>query len=303
MNPTTLTRRTLTRRTLTRTTVTFRTWTSKVTTMLTVVGLAAILTAGCSSTNSSSGASSQVAEPTSSEVVSNSTVATVPATVAATVPATAAPATTVDSNACAGADGIPGGADIGATIHGDVDGDLADDTITEYSLNGVPHVHSQLASGGQSDAEVQIGNAGHVEISFYDFDYSLGAPTKPAVAVLAIGATSAGSAAFAILTNTIHYCIAPWHVDGGGMFVGRISAQGPFEGLFCDHAAGSVYNNLTYAEPDGIGGWNVTTTLLHHNFTLLIMDAPQTSVAAGTDADIQAQYGDIVGCDHAPLFP
>ncbi|MCE9623380.1 MAG: hypothetical protein K8R99_13650 [Actinomycetia bacterium] len=265
---------------------------------MTLLALASIT--GCSSTSSSSASSSPSAEPTIGS--STTTAATVPVTVAPTVPATAAP-TTVDPDSCSGADGIPSGADIGATILGDVDGDLADDTITEYSLNGVPHVHSQLASGGHSDAEVQIGNADHVEISFYDFDYSLGAPTKPAVAVLAIGATSAGSAAFAILTNTIHYCIAPWHLDDGSMFVGRISAQGPFEGLFCDHAAGNVYNNLTYAEPDQIGGWNVTTTLLHHNFTLLIMDAPQTFVASGTEADIQAQYGDIVGCDHAPLFP
>ena len=270
--------------------------------LLTTIGLAALLTVGCSSTNSSSGASSQVAEPTSTEPASTTSAVDVATTLPATVPPTGAAPTTVAPNACAGADGIPAGADIGATISGDVDGDLADDTITEYSLNGVPHVHSQLASGGQSDAEVQIGNADHVEISFYDFDYSLGAPTKPAVAVLALGATSAGSMAFAILTNTIHYCIAPWHTDGGGMFVGRISAQGPYEGLFCDHAAGSVYNNLTYAEPDGIGGWNVTTTLLHHNFTLLTFDAPQTFNTAGTDAEIQAQYGDIVGCDHPPLF-
>lgn len=268
--------------------------------VLTIAGLAAF-TVGCSSTNSSSAVSSQVAEPTTIEPP-NSTAAAVPPTVAPTVPATVAP-TTAGGDSCTGADGIPNGADIGATIHGDVDGDLADDTITEYSLNGTPHVHSQLASGGQSDAEVQIGNADHVEISFYDFDYSLGAPTKPAVAVLAIGASSAGSAVFAILTNTIHYCIAPWHIDDGSMFVGRISAQGPYEGLFCDHAAGSVYNNLTTAEPDGIGGWNVTTTLLHHNFTLLTMDPRQIFNTVGTDADIQAQYGDIVGCDHAPLFP
>ena len=265
--------------------------------LLTIVGLT-ILSTGCSSTKTSS--SSSTAVSTTIEVAA-STDATVPATAAATVPETAPP-TSVDPDACSGADGIPGGADLGATIFGDVDGDLADDTITEYSLDGIPHVHSQLASGGQSDTEVRIGNADHVEISFYDFDYSLGAPTKPAVAVLAIGATSAGSAAFAILTNTIHYCIAPWHIESGEMFVGRISAQGPFEGLLCDHAAGSVFNNLTYTEPDLIGGWIVTTTLLHHNFTLLTMDAPLTFIASGTEAEIQAQYGDIVGCDHAPLF-
>lgn len=265
--------------------------------LIALVGLAS-LTAACSSTSTSSASTSSALETTTTIQVATTT-ATVPATT--TAPPTVPP-TTVDPDACSGADGIPSGADIGTTIFGDVDGDLADDTITEYSLDGIPHVHSLLASGGQSDAEVRIGNADHVQISFYDFDYSLGAPTKPAVAVLAIGATSAGSAAFAILTNTIHYCIAPWHTESGEMFVGRISAQGPFEGLWCDHAAGSVYNSLTYAEPDLLGGWIVTTTLLHHNFTLLTMDAPQTIIASGTDAEIQAQYGDIVGCDHPPLF-
>lgn len=274
--------------------------TIKASALLIVTGLAMLSIIGCSSTSNSTASPSSSTAPTTAESTTT-TAASVPATVAPTLPATAPP-TTVDADSCSGTDGIPSGADIGATIFGDVDGDLADDTITEYSLDGVPHVHSQLASGGHSDAEVRIGNADHVEISFYDFDYSLGAPTKPAVAVLAIGASGAGSAVFAILTNTIHYCIAPWHTDDGSLFVGRISAQGPFEGLFCDHAAGSVYNNLTYAEPDGIGGWNVTTTLLHHNFTLVTMDPPQTFVGAGTAADIQAQYGDIVGCDRAPLF-
>ncbi|MEQ1874165.1 MAG: hypothetical protein ABL953_10595 [Ilumatobacteraceae bacterium] len=266
----------------------------------TVLGM--VLAAGCSSTSNSSASSSSSAEPGTTTAGDATT--TVAPTVAPTVPATPAPTTAGGGggDTCEGADGIPAGAEIGATIFLDVDGDLADDTVTEYSIDGVPHVFSQLASGGRSTAAVPIGNADHVEISAYDFDYSLGAPTKPAVAVLAIGASSAGSAVFAILTNTIHYCIQPWHVDGGAMFVGRISAQGPFEGLWCDHAAGSVYNNLTTAEPDGVGGWNVTTTLLHHNFTLVTMDPPQAFNTTGSDLEIQGQYGDISGCDHAPLF-
>ncbi len=261
-------------------------------------GLVAVLGTGCSSTTTSSGSSSINAEPTT--IFGASTTSSAPTT--STAPTE--PTTTVDPDACEGENGIPSGADISATIHGDVDGDLANDTITEYSLDGIPHVHSELATGGQSDTAVPIGNADHVEISFIDFDYSLGAPTPPPVAVLAIGATSAGSAAFTFLTNTIHYCIAPWHIDDGSMFVGRISAQGPYQGLFCDHAAGSVFNNLTFAEPDFIGGWNVTTRLLHHNFTLITIDPPQETLGvSGTESEIQAQYGDIVGCGHAPLFP
>jgi hypothetical protein len=192
---------------------------------------------------------------------------------------------------------------VGSTIHGDIDGDTHNDTITEYSIGGVPHVHAQLFTGGQSDAAVQIGNADHVQISFEDFDHSLGAATPPPVAVLAIGATSAGSAVFSFLTLTTHYCIMPWHIANGTMFVGRISQQGPYSGLMCDGAAGHVYYSLTSAEPASGGGFTVTTQLMHHNFTLLTLDAAQTSHSTDPDSTVKHQYGDFSNCNHAPLFP
>ncbi|MDO8361422.1 MAG: hypothetical protein Q7V88_00870 [Actinomycetota bacterium] len=277
------------------------------------------LTAGCSDSQSiSSGtgtaggstSSTDIGAPGSSAGGGTTSAApttapspTAPGTTAATTPPTPAPTTPPTSpGGCPGAAGIPAGADIGTTIHGDIDGDLADDTVTEYSLGGVPHVHAQLASGAQSDTEVPIGFADHVEISFNDFDHSLGAAVPPPVAVLAIGTTSAGSAVFTFLTLNTDYCIKPWHVSGGAMFVGRLSAQGPYEGLWCDGAAGRIYTSLTTAETDGAGGWTVTTRLLHHNFTLVTIDAAQTFPATGSDGDIQQQYGDINGCGHAPLF-
>jgi hypothetical protein len=207
------------------------------------------------------------------------------------------------AGSCPGVAGIPAGADIGATIHGDVDGDLQPDTITEYSLGGVPHVHSTLATGGQSDAVVQIGFADHVSISFEDFDHSAGATNPPPVAVLAIGATKAGTAQFTFLTNNIHYCIEPWHRATGEMFVGRIAQDGPYQGLFCDGAAGSVHYLLTSAVPDGAGHLTLTQTPIHHNFTRIDFDVPLPVQTITDNAAGEHFWGDITNCAHAPLFP
>ena len=220
-------------------------------------------------------------------------------------PPTAAPTTVGGGGggACTGAGGIAPGAEIGTVLHGDIDGDLADDTVTEYSLAGVPHVHAFLATGGHSDAEVPIGFADHVQISFEDFDYALGAPTKPPVAVLAIGATGAGSAVYTFLTLTTQYCIRPWHAGGGGpMFVGRLSAQGPYEGLSCEIAAGNRYYAINEADQAVPGGdWTVQQTLINHNFTVIeLTDLGSITVPDGPD--VQALYGDFSGCDHLPLF-
>jgi hypothetical protein len=256
---------------------------------------------------------------TSSSGVASGTGDTVPTTTAPTAPADTTPPTTGPASAapttaagpttappagsCPGAAGIPAGADIGTTIHGDVDGDLHPDTITEYSLGGVPHVHSTLFTGGQSDAVVQIGFADHVSINFEDFDHSAGAANPPPVAVLAIGATKAGTAQFTFLTNNIHYCIEPWHRSTGAMFVGRIAQDGPYEGLLCDGAAGSVHYLLTSAEPDGAGNLNVTETPIHHNFTRIDFDAPLPPQTVTDNSANHHLYGDITNCAHAPLFP
>jgi hypothetical protein len=274
-----------------------------------LAGSALLMLAACTSTaeNSigtstpTSGADTTLASETTAAATTAAPTTAAPTTAAPTT--AAAPPTTAAAVACAGAGGIPAGADIGTTLHGDVDGDLAADTITEYSLGGVPHVHSQLATGGQSDAEVQIGNGDHVSISFEDFDHSAGAATPPPVAVLAVGATKAGTAVYTFLTNTTHYCIEPWHVAGGQMFVGRISAEGPYEGLLCDGAAGHIFYNVTSADPAPAGGFDVTTKVMHHNFTLLTFDAPQTSHTNDPEATVQHTYGDITNCSTPPLFP
>lgn len=262
---------------------------------------AAALLAACSSSTTSVGTAADSTASTSSTVTDTVAPDTTAATTTAT-PSTVPATTAAASGGCDGAAGIPAGAEIGTVLYGDVDGDLADDTITEYSLDGVPHVHSQLATGGHSDAVVQIGFADHVSISFEDFDHSAGAETKPPVAVLAVGATKAGTAVFTFLTNTTGYCISPWHTEDGEMFVGRISAEGPYEGLHCDGAMGRTYYVLTTATPAAGGGFDVTERVMHHNFTLLTLDPPIESHTDGPETDVQDSYGDIVNCDTPPLF-
>ena len=89
-----------------------------------------------------------------------------------------------------------------AVVAIDIDGDTLADVVTSYSLDGVPHAHATLATGGDSDAEVPIGNADTVSIQFMDFDYALGAEVPPPAAVVAIGPTKAGTAVGAFLTLT-----------------------------------------------------------------------------------------------------
>lgn len=258
-------------------------------------------TVPATSTTSSAASSDSTTIANDTDPTSTALATTAPP--ATTVPGAAAPTTAAGGGTCPGAGGIAPGAEIGTVLHDDIDGDLADDTVTEYSLDGVPHVHAFLATGGHSDTEVQIGFADHVQISFEDFDYALGAPAAPPVAVLAIGATGAGSAVFTFLTLTTEYCIRAWHAGGGGaMFVGRLSAQGPYEGLSCEIAAGNRYyalNEATQAVPGG--DWTVHQTLINHNFTQIeLSDLGNITVPDGPD--IQSLYGDFSGCDHAPLF-
>ena len=248
-------------------------------------------------TTTVAGATTTSVAPTSSAAPTTLAPTTVPATPAPTPAPTAPPPppTTTAGGACDGASGIPGGADIGTVIHGDIDGDLANDTVTEYSLAGVPHVHAQLATGGQSDAAVQVGFGDHVSIKFTDFDHSLGAPTPPPVAVMAIGGAAAGTAYFTILTLTTQYCIRPWRL-GGSMFVGHLSDQPPYEGLWCDGAAGHIYYSLVTVENAGGNNWTITSRLMHHNFTTLTLDAPQVENQTMSEADMRSTFTSLNPC-------
>ena len=255
----------------------------------TTVGLATTTTIAPAITTTTAVVTTNSAEPDTSAL---------PATVA-----TPAPLTTVVGG-CDGAAGIAPGAAIGTVLHGDIDGDLLDDTVTEYSLDGIPHVHAFLATGGHSDAQVPIGFAEHVAISFEDFDYALGAPTKPPVAVLAVGPTKAGTAQFTFLTLTPRYCIRPWHIDGAGIFVGRVSAEGPFAGLSCEIAAGNRYYAVNSAEQAVPGGdWTITQTVINHNFTTVLFDPPLPSITMPDGPEVQTMYGDFYGCDTPAMFP
>jgi len=188
-------------------------------------------------------------------------------------------------------------------ISGDIDGDTLNDVVTSYTLDGVPHVHAELATGGNSDAEVPIGFADTVSIQFMDFDHSLGAAVPPPVAVLAIGATKAGTAVGAFLTLNPQYCIRVWHnnTTDDTLFTFRISAEPIYQGLQCDGAAGSINHSLTTAEQNPGGDWAVTLQPFGHNFTTVELH-PVQNIPVPDDPDIQHEYGDVTSCG-ITLFP
>ena len=272
--------------------------------------------ASCDDSDSSSGssvASSVVTTSTTTAVttpVDTTTATVVPTTPAPTTappPTTAAPTTaptTVPvSTACPTGTTIPSAATNLVAINGDIDGDTLNDTVTSYTLDGVPHVHAELATGGNSDVEVPIGFADTVSIQFMDFDHALGAAVPPPVAVLAIGATKAGTAVGAFLTLTPEYCIRVWHnnTTDDTLFTFRISAEPIYEGLQCDGAAGSINHSLTTAQENPGGDWAVTLQPFGHNFTTVELH-PVQNITVPDDPDIQHQYGDLTSCG-ITLFP
>jgi len=288
--------------------------------MIGAAAVALLIIASCSD-NGSSSATSASAVTTSTTVAATTTVGGATSTQAATTtiaptteppttdpPTTVAPATTPVTSA-APAPACPTGAPIAsgatnvATINGDIDGDTLADQVTSYTLGGRPHVHATLATGGNSDAEVPIGNADTVSISFMDFDHSLGAAVPPPLAVLAIGATKAGTAVGAFLTLNPQYCIRVWHnnTTDNTLFTFRISAEPIYQGMQCDGAAGSINHSLTTAEPNSAGGFDVTLQPFGHDFTTVQLH-PVEHQTVPNGPDIQHQYGDLTSCGQT-LFP
>ena len=271
--------------------------------------------ASCDDSGSSSGSTiaSSVA-PTSTTTATSTPVETtttvVPTTAAPTTapaPTTAAPATAPASvpvsTACPSGTTIPSAATNLVATNGDIDGDTLNDVVTSYTLDGIPHVHATLATGGNSDAEVPIGNADTVSIQFLDFDHSLGAAVPPPLAVLAIGPAKAGTAVGAFLTLTPQYCIRVWHnnTTDDTLFTFRISAEPIYQGLQCDGAAGSINHSLTTAQENPGGDWAVTLQPFGHNFTTVDLH-PVQNITVPDDPDIQHQYGDLTSCG-ITLFP
>jgi hypothetical protein len=207
------------------------------------------------------------------------------------------------STACPSGTTIPSGATNLVATNGDIDGDTLNDVVTSYTLDGVPHVQATLATGGESDVEVPIGFADTVSIQFMDFDHALGAAVPPPVAVLAIGATKAGTAVGAFLTLTPKYCIRVWHnnTTDDTLFTFRISAEPIYQGLQCDGAAGSINHSLTTAEQNPGGDWAVTLQPFGHNFTTVELH-PVQNITVPDDPDIQHEYGDLTTCG-ITLFP
>jgi len=297
---------------------------------LVLIASIAVVVASCDSTGTGTSAGSDVTTtaaatlpptslpPTSAagtRVAVASTVAetlpattAVPTTVAATVaptttasPATTAPPTTMASPACAGGAPIPAGATDVVTINGDVDGDQVADAISSYALDGVPHVHAALTSDGPSDVAVPIGFAETVTIAFEDIDHSLGADVPPPFVVSAVGAGNAGSAFLTFLSPGDDGCLQQWQLDGNP-FVFRVSQQGPYAGLVCDGAAGSIHYVLDTVDQNADGTWTVATQALTHDGTTAVVRDLDSQVVAD-DAGVAAQYGNIVNCGQAPPIP
>jgi hypothetical protein len=236
-------------------------------------------------------------------ITTTTAVPTTPPTTPA--PTDAPPTTTAAANTnCPGGTTIPSGATNLVAIDGDIDGDTLNDVVTSYSLAGVPHVHATLATGGNSDTEVPIGNADTVSIQFMDFDHALGADVPPPVAVLAVGATKAGTAVGAFLTLTPKYCIRVWHVNttDSTLFTFRISAEPIYQGLFCDAGMGHINHSLSTAEQNPDGSWTVTLEPFGHNFTTVELHDAEPTFVAPDGPEVKQDYGDISTCATA-LFP
>ena len=282
------------------------------------IGVALIM-AGCDDTSKSSDQSAASSVASTSTTVAVTTAPTSPTTSPppttaspSTVATTAPPATdepttaaTVPiSTACPQGTTIPSGATNLVAINGDIDGDTLNDVVTSYSLDGVPHVHATLATGGNSDTAVPIGNADTVSIQFIDFDHALGAAVPPPVTVMAIGASKAGTAVGAFLTLTPKYCIRVWHnnTTDDTLFTFRVSAEPIYQGLFCDAGAGHINHSLSTAEQNPGGDWNITLQPFGHNFTTVDLHPAEPAFVQADGPDIQHDYGDITTCAPA-LFP
>ena len=229
------------------------------------------------------------------------TVTVAPTVATPTVPAPSVPPTIAPTTTCPGPATVPGGATNVVTISGDIDGDLQPDQVTSYTASGEAHIHATLASGRQSDIVMQLGFADSVAISFEDFDHALGAPIPPPVAVLAVGAGSAGSAHIAFVTLTTQYCLKQWTLHGNPFSI-RLSQQDPYTGLVCDGAAGHIHYDVVTAMQQGDGTWAIERSTLTHNFTKVTV-TPLDSLVVADSPTIAHEYGDIVNCDHPPLFP
>ncbi len=278
------------------------------------IAVAALAVTACGSSDTTSGATTPAvtAAPTTAIAAATTTPAAPTTTVVPTTPAPTTPAPTdasptttaaPDTN-CPSGTTIPSGATNLVAINGDIDGDTLNDVVTSYSLGGVPHVHATLATGGNSDTEVPIGNAETVSIQFMDFDHALGADVPPPVAVLAIGATKAGTAVGAFLTLTPKYCIRVWHVNttDSTLFTFRVSAEPIYQGLFCDAGMGHINHSLSTAEPNADGSWKITLQPFGHNFTTVELHDAEPPFVAPDGPEVKQDYGDITTCAPA-LFP
>ncbi len=248
--------------------------------------------------------STTVAPTTAAPTTSVAATTTVAPTTAAPTTSAAGGAASATAGPCPGSGPIPAGATDVQTITGDIDGDVVDDTVTLYSLDGAWHVHATSSvKGWDSDAVVSIDVHDTMSINFEDIDHSAGAATPPPVAVMATGqgANDKGILAnFTFLTNTPQYCIQQWTYKAEPFQWVALQTPGHMTGMVCDGAAGTIYYTLLDSEQNDDGSWHVITRRLTHNFTTAdIQFLPEQDVA--DSPAFPDQYGNIVGCGHPPV--
>jgi len=204
---------------------------------------------------------------------------------------------------------VPDGAGDVQTISGDVDGDLVDDTVTLYSVDGEWHVHATSSvKDKSSDTVVDIDVDDTMTISFEDIDYAPAAETKPPVAIMVTGQGENDEGIignFTFLTFKTDYCVDQWvyrnsrGVDEPFQWV-ALQEPGHVTGLICETAAGSRYYRLVDSEQNDDGSWRVVNRLLTHDFTRAEIEFPPRETVADSPEFVNA-YGNIIDCDHPPL--
>lgn len=221
------------------------------------------------------------------------------------------PSSTAGEGPC-GTSEIPQAADVTQTIEGDIDGDAVDDTVSLYYVDDEMFVYATSSVKGWASTTpvtLEHGDRMMETISFEDVDYSLGAERPPprAVMVTGVGDRIDGAwANFTFLSNTTQYCIRQWTyrrpIDDVVEPFEWVALREPghLTGMICEGAAGSRYYTLVDSEQNDDGSWTVITRLLTHDFTRAKIEF-QPEQTLPDSADVATRYGDIVGCDHAPI--
>ena len=220
---------------------------------------------------------------------------TAPAT-STTTEAVVAPVSIPPAGECGSAT-VPAGATDVQTIEGDIDGDVVDDTVTLYAIDGDWRVLvTSSVKGTASDAAISLTVSETAAVRLADID------SPAAIMVTTQGPNDLGIISnFTFLTLNPDYCVAQWiyrnaqGVDEPFQWV-ALEEPGHVTGMICEDDGGSRRYRLVDSEQNDDGSWRVVNRILTHNFTRAEIEFldPDTVADSPTFTD---EYGSIVGCD------